>query len=281
MKFTLTVVALFSVLGRADAALRNSNAQVITSSDESESFHDTPKPAEDPHSFLSENGSSTTACAERKCTGHASDGDFACEGVDESKVGCGSCRGRDACGEWTGDSIGENSCTKDGSCYYGPHSIGYNSCNARNACRGATGYIPNNQCNTEDECAFKDFPALSQYKDDILEGICLSSREKVYTAVHIKFNKLPEDSSEACAQFCRQPSLMNGFQVGMQIGRTKCFCLYDGRVPNRLPSDAVERTKRGKGPVESSKRNPGTTCYPLKDEYYAPPSLNEPKLTID
>ena len=103
MNFTLAVVALSFVFGPADAALRNSNSLVITSSNEGESSHDTPKPAEDTHSFLSENGSSTNACYSKYRYPKCGIGGIACDpGMDQSKVGCGSCRDDMACVGYTG-----------------------------------------------------------------------------------------------------------------------------------------------------------------------------------
>mmetsp|Transcript_3503 Transcript_3503/g.6351 ORF Transcript_3503/g.6351 Transcript_3503/m.6351 type:complete len:308 (-) Transcript_3503:42-965(-) len=307
MNFTLALVALSSVFGCANAALRNSNALVITS-DEGECTHDTPKPAEDPHSFLSENGSSTTAC-DHNCVG--SRWNNACYGVDQSKskIGCGSCLCKMACYRYTGDSIGDNSCTGDLSCdgttaiignsscnsnfacyYYTGDGIGDNSCTEENSCSTATaiignnscknrlscdmatGYIGDNQCNSRYECLGKHFPALSLYKD-VLTGACLSPLGKQFNHVSIATTSLSENSPEACAQFCRQPSLtINGFQVGMQIDDSTCFCLYDGGVPpTSLPSGAVI-TQKGEsyGPVESASGdlNPSIECYPLKDYIY-------------
>jgi len=274
MKFTLTVVALFSVLGRADAALRNSNAPVITSSDESESSQDTPKPAEDTHSFLSENGSSTNACYSKYRYPKCGIGGIACDpGMDQSKVGCGSCRDDMACVGYTGDSIGEKSCTGLGSCMDASATIGKNSCNGVLACSGATGWIGDNQCNTEgeDECRDKNFPALSLYEDDIFAGGCRSSLGKLYSDVRIATTYLSKlgfkDSPEGCAQFCRKPSLNNGFQVGMQFGDGKCLCKYDGggKLPSLLPPGAVTRvTKGGYGPVTHGGKRTSLKCYPLK-----------------
>jgi len=136
----------------------------------------------------------------------------------------------------------------------------------------ATGYIGDNQCNSRYECLGKHFPALSLYKD-VLTGACLSPLGKQFNHVSIATTSLSENSPEACAQFCRQPSLtINGFQVGMQIDDSTCFCLYDGGVPpTSLPSGAVI-TQKGEsyGPVESASGdlNPSIECYPLKDYIY-------------
>ena len=78
---------------------------------------------------------------------------------------------------------------------------------------------------------------------------------------------LTENSPEACAQFCRQPSLPSG-QVGMQFGHGKCSCLYDerGELPlsSLLPDYTEERIMTSEGPVASGNLREGWRCYPLK-----------------
>jgi len=239
MKFTLTVVALFSVLGRADAALRNSNA-LVPNEGEIET---------------------TAECEDPKCEGM-----LACDGVDESKVGCGSCLGDMACEGYNGDSIGENSCKDEFSCNHASAIIGKNSCNALHACAFVTGYIPDNQCNSEDECSYQHFPpALSLYKDD-LTGVCLDYIGKAYPDVRIEFTYLSENSPEACAQFCRQPSLNNGFQVGMQMNKKRCSCLYDGGVELPSPFNTGQRISEGPVAHSTGDLNPDMKCYPLSED---------------
>ena len=76
MKFTLAVVGLSFVFGRADAALRNSNAPVPNESESERKL----------------------AECDAKCVGI-----LACdEGMDQSKVGCGSCLDFAACSDYTG-----------------------------------------------------------------------------------------------------------------------------------------------------------------------------------
>ena len=90
----------------------------------------------------------------------------------------------------------------------------------------------------------------------------------MFSHVSIETTHLSEDSPEACAQFCRQPSLNNGFQVGMQFGLGKCSCKYDGssELPSLVPPGADTRvTKGGYGPVtHGGKKQPSLKCYPLK-----------------
>ena len=50
-----------------------------------------------------------------KCVGSS-----ACQGVDQSKIGCGSCMGTSACGWLASDvTIGANSCRGEYACFYG------------------------------------------------------------------------------------------------------------------------------------------------------------------
>lgn len=137
-----------------------------------------------------------------------------------------------------------------------------------------------NQCNSEDECRDTYFPALSQYKDDFFTGQCQSSDGNRYSGVQIRGPLLTENSPEACALFCLQSSLNNGFQVGMQFGNDKCLCLYDGsELPpsSLLPDYTEERIRRGEGPVASGSTRAGWRCYPLEDVTVDVHSLNEPK----
>mmetsp|Transcript_34827 Transcript_34827/g.56890 ORF Transcript_34827/g.56890 Transcript_34827/m.56890 type:complete len:139 (-) Transcript_34827:96-512(-) len=116
----------------------------------------------------------------------------------------------------------------------------------------------------------------------MIEGTTYSSKDSL---TNIVTTHLPEESPEACAQFCRQPSLTNGFQVGMQFGApkgesVKCLCLYDvnGELPRAPPGDdlkrifeliparkgyAVRNDEYGKGPIAPGILL-GIACYPLK-----------------
>ena len=92
MKFTrlIAITALFSISGSAKSTvLRGPNAEITLD----ESSRDKHMPAEDQR-FL--NG------CDPKSTGGSGGTGPPCEGVDQSKVGCVSCRGGYACSYATG-----------------------------------------------------------------------------------------------------------------------------------------------------------------------------------
>jgi hypothetical protein len=72
------------------------------------------------------------------------DGLKACTGIDQSKVGCGSCNGPSACLGWFGDiTVGENSCRGPEACrdmYTLTNiTVGDNSCHDNVACKYVQG----------------------------------------------------------------------------------------------------------------------------------------------
>ena len=68
------------------------------------------------------------------------DGKYACNGANESLIGCGSCIGDEACFELkAGTTVGENSCIGGSACYKFEGSVGNNSCRDILACHSAVG----------------------------------------------------------------------------------------------------------------------------------------------
>jgi hypothetical protein len=67
--------------------------------------------------------------------GKKCDGLKACDGVDASKVSCGSCNGSNACYKAAGP-IGESSCNGIVACFNVTGPIGEPSCNGLGACAG-------------------------------------------------------------------------------------------------------------------------------------------------
>lgn len=65
--------------------------------------------------------------------GKKCDGRFACQGVNDTNVSCGSCNDNSACYRAAGP-IGEGSCNGKSACYQTAGPIGESSCNGVRAC---------------------------------------------------------------------------------------------------------------------------------------------------
>jgi hypothetical protein len=65
--------------------------------------------------------------------GKKCDGFIACDGVNTTKISCGSCNGRLACRHAAG-TIGESSCNGKNACYKAAGPVGESSCNSIYAC---------------------------------------------------------------------------------------------------------------------------------------------------
>ena len=114
---------------------------------------------------------------------------------------------------------------------------------------------------------------LANNYDEPLVGTCLDFNRNTYSnRVFTLRSNLECNAPGGCAKWCRQESLVNGFQSAMMLTNVTCECLYDsiGDLPSPLPNDATaadagQDSTGIAGPVAGDDNDSEfITCYPVK-----------------